>query len=113
MKVSERLLQRLREELALDIPEGAYLDRAPGATLGANRTGGEWVWTVYQADHAPLATDSRGLPLAIGSQWTMTELVKYDLAANQDLYGDVVIEPTDEEQRRTSRTVSTTARSAD
>ncbi|MCP9209608.1 hypothetical protein [Streptomyces cucumeris] len=43
--------------------------------------------------------DFNGRPLAIGSQWTMTELVKTPLVAHPDLYGDIHIEPTDEVQK--------------
>lgn len=100
-KVSERLLERIRQAFPdLDIPEGARLERVVGAARGANRTEGAWVWTVCRADGVPVCNDSQGHPLAIGSQWTMTELVGQPLAANPDLYGDIVIEPTDEVQRK-------------
>ena len=102
-RVSEKLLQRLRNELDLDIPEGARLERAPGATRGANRTEGPWVWTVTDADGTPMARDSEGRPMAIGSQWTMTELLRLPLVAHPDLFGDIVIEPTDEAQQAMRR----------
>jgi hypothetical protein len=104
MKPSERLLQRLRDELDLDIPEGARLERAPGASAGWNRTAlGAWVWTVCGADGVPLTQDSKGRPMAIGSQWTMTELVRLPLVAHPDLFGDIVIGPTDEVQQAMRR----------
>ena len=84
-RVSEKLLQRLRNELDLDIPEGA------------------WVWTVTDADGTPMARDSEGRPMAIGSQWTMTELLRLPLVAHPDLFGDIVIEPTDEAQQAMRR----------
>lgn len=100
-KISERLLERIREEFPdLDIPEGAWLGRAEGSYSGWNRSSlGSWVWTVYNADGVPVSRDSRGRPLGIGSQWTMTELVRVPLAANRNSDGDVYIEPTDEWQK--------------
>lgn len=100
-KVSERLLEKIREAFPhLDIPEDAWLGRSDGSYAGWNRSSlGAWVWTVYCADGVPLTRDSEGRPLAIGSQWTMTELVRVPLAANRDAGGDVHIEPTDEWQK--------------
>jgi hypothetical protein len=99
-KVSERLLEKIRQAFPdLDIPEGAWLGRAAGSYSGWNRSAlGAWVWTVYDADGVPVHENSKGLPLAIGSQWTMTELVRMPLAANRDAGGDVHIEPSDEIQ---------------
>jgi hypothetical protein len=43
--------------------------------------------------------------MAIGSQRTMTELVRLEtLVAHRDLYGDICIEPTDEVQRMQAKT---------
>lgn len=103
MKTSEKLLQRMRAELDLEIPEGARLERAAGSYHGDNRTQGAWVWTVVCEDGLPLAKDSRGLPLAIGSQWAMSVLVDKPLAAHPDLFGDVQIEMTDEAMAATLR----------
>lgn len=103
LKPSERLLRKIREAFPeLDIPEGAWLGRAAGAYHGWNRSSlGAWVWTVYCADGAPLVRDSADRPLAIGSQFTMTELLKVPLAANPcgSNLGDIHIEPADEAQR--------------
>lgn len=103
-KVSERLLEKIREAFPhLDIPEDAWLGRSGGSYAGWNRSSlGAWVWTVYCADGVPLTRDSEGRPLAIGSQWTMTELVKVPLAANASGSnpGDICIEPTDEAQEQ-------------
>jgi hypothetical protein len=96
VKTSEKLLQRLRSELELDIPEGARLERSAGSYRGDNRTQGAWVWHVVCEDGIPLRQDSEGRPLAIGSQWTMSELVNVPLAAHPDLYGDIVIDPASE-----------------
>jgi hypothetical protein len=99
-KVSERLLEKIRQAFPdLDIPEGAWLGRAAGSYFGWNRSSlGAWVWTVYDADGVPIHKDSNGLPLAIGSQRTMTELVRVRLAAYPEKGGDVHIEPSDEMQ---------------
>jgi hypothetical protein len=99
-KASERLLEKIRQAFPdLDIPEGAWLGRAEGSYSGWNRSAlGAWVWTIYDANGVPIAKDSKGLPLAIGSQWTMTELVRMPLAANRDAMGDIHIEPSDEMQ---------------
>jgi hypothetical protein len=104
MKPSERLLKMIRQQLPeLDIPEGARLERAAGSYAGWNRTSlGAWVWTAVDANGVPLHRNSEGQPLAIGSQWTMTELVRAgSLAANPSGAnpGDIHIEPTDEKQR--------------
>jgi hypothetical protein len=106
-KVSERLLEKIRKELPeLEIPEGARLERAAGAHYGWNRSSlGAWVWTVVGADGVPLHEDSEGRPMAIGSQRTMTELVRLEtLVAHRDLHGDICIEPTDEVQRMQAKT---------
>ncbi|MFE0472705.1 hypothetical protein ACFW2V_13920 [Streptomyces sp. NPDC058947] len=101
-KTSERLLEKIRKAFPhLDIPEGAWLGRSAGSYAGWNRSSlGAWVWTVYCADGVPLVFDSERRPLAIGSQWTMTELIRVPLAANPDRNGDVHIEPTDEAQEQ-------------
>ena len=101
MKISERLLAMLRELPELDMPEGARLERAAGSYHGWNRSSlGAWVWTVVQDDGMPVTHDSEGRPMAIGSQWTMTELVRVGIVANPGDYGDIHIEPSDEAQKR-------------
>lgn len=91
----------LREQLPEgEIPEGAYLERAAGAYRGDNRTQGAWVWHVVTSDGIPLCKDSKGRPLAIGSQFTMTELVRTGFVANSFDYGDICIDPPDEVQSR-------------
>lgn len=97
-KVSERLLAKLRALPGLDLPEGARLERAAGAYYGWNRSSlGAWVWTVVGPDGVPLSRAADGRPRAIGSQWTMTELVRGDLmACPPDEYGDIHIEPAEQ-----------------
>lgn len=101
-KVSERLMAKLRTELPeLEIPDGARLERAAGSYAGWNRSSlGAWVWTVVMADGAPLCRSSEGVPQAIGSQWTMTELLRLGVTASSpNGYGDIDIDPPDEMQR--------------
>lgn len=100
MKTSERLLAMLRQLPELDLPEGAHLARAAGAYSGDGRSGGAWVWTVM---------NSAGIPTNIGSQWTMTELVRLGIEVNRDSHGDIHIEPTTETQQRLARETRTAA----
>lgn len=99
-KISERLLKMLRE-LGLDLPEDARLERAAGSYAGWNRSSlGAWVWTAVRADGVPVHQDSKGRPMAIGSQWTMTELVRFGVEASRDSGGDIHIDPPVEAQHR-------------
>ena len=95
--VSNPQLEMLRE-LGLEIPDGARLKRAAGAYRGEARTQGAWVWTVTDASGTPLYRDSKGRPMAIGSQWTMTELVRLGIEAHRDTDGDISIDPPAEKQ---------------
>jgi hypothetical protein len=60
---SERLLNRLRE-LGVQLPEEARLE-STRASRSARRNGA-WSWHVV---------DGRGIPMEIGSLWSMTELL--------------------------------------
>lgn len=92
MKVSERLLARLRELPGLDIPEGAVLKSLRPS--GSQRNLGAWSWTVCTSDGLPVYKGSDGRALAVGSQWPMSELLKLGMEANgPDCNGDVTIEP--------------------
>lgn len=102
-KISETLFGRLCEIEGLYLPEGSRLARAPGATRGDNRTQGAWVWTLVHANGTPVSQNEDDLAYAVGSQWTMTELVKAPLAANPDGSGDVHIEPTNDYQEAMRR----------
>lgn len=89
-KKSERLLKMLLDA-GVDLPEGTYLERASGAWCGDNRTQGAWVWTAVGSDGIPLYRDSKGRPRMVGSQWTMTDLVRYGFETDLDNNGDLHI----------------------
>ncbi|MCM1964864.1 hypothetical protein [Streptomyces sp. G1] len=62
-RVSERLLDRLRTECGLDLPEGTRLIRMNAGE--ANRANGSWSW---------FTLGPNGEDLRTGSRHTMTEL---------------------------------------
>lgn len=104
VKTSERLLEKLRRELPeLEIPEGARLERAEGSYSGDDRAQGAWVWRVVCAGGAASWKDPRGRYVAIGSQWTMTELVRLGVEAHREPHGDIAIDPPAEMQRKAVR----------
>ncbi len=66
MKKSERLLDRLRKELSLEIPRKAYIKRTYAGCW--QKSAGAFLWIIY---------DDRGwLYPMIGSCQTVTELLK-------------------------------------
>lgn len=93
MRDSERLLKKLREETDLDIPEGATLVRLYASRASVNI--GAWSWTAADANGIPLHRDSRGRPMAIGSQYTMSELLRQGIQVNSARNGDLCIDVPD------------------
>lgn len=91
-KVSERLLKRLREA-GLDIPQDARLVRVAAYSSPAQRSNGCWSWTVADTYGRPLTKDSAGHPMAIGSQYPMTMLLRTGFEVSRDTYGDICIDP--------------------
>lgn len=68
MTPSERLLDRLRNELGLKIPKTAYIRRTYASA--GQRAGGAWSWILD--DYDPLSPYA----LRLGSQWPVTELLR-------------------------------------
>lgn len=64
MKISERLVERLRSDLGLDLPEGTRAVRTRRSRWQAEA--GTWCWT--------LMSDFQALPF--GSEDTMTDCVR-------------------------------------
>lgn len=91
--VSERLLARLRAA-GVELPEGARLVRVhPSESM---RNVGAWSWTAADADGIPLCRDAQGRPMAVGSQYSMGELLRLGFEVNRpgfDGYGDITIDP--------------------
>lgn len=102
MKKSERLLRMLLD-LGVELPEGTRLERAAGSWYGDNRTQGAWIWTAVDIRGVPVLTDPGGHRGMVGSQWTMTQLVRTGIQVSTDSSGDLQIDPVDEAQERISR----------
>lgn len=64
----DRLIQRLRTENGLEVPEGTHVRRTYAGR--AQREAGAWVWRL----HLP---DGRWVQPMVGSQWPVTDLLKF------------------------------------
>lgn len=85
MTPSERLLDRLRDELDLDIPATAYIRRTYAGA--GQRWGGAWSWILDDERPSPYA-------LRLGSQWPVTELLRArKLEAYENPAGNIEILP--------------------
>ena len=83
-KKSERLLDRLRDELGLDIPTDATIERTYAGHW--QKLAGAFVWTVVKEPAYPV----------IGSGYTVTKLLKRKLLHVTNYWGDLEVWPTGE-----------------
>jgi len=83
---SERLLDRLRVELDLDISKTAFIERTYAGFY--QRSAGAWVWVLNDDDRTSRYAGR------LGSQWPVTVLLRAEyLGVHQGEYGDIDIFP--------------------
>jgi len=86
MKPSERLLDRLRDELDLDIPGTAFIERTYAGFY--QRSAGAWVWVLNDGDRTDQYVGR------LGSQFPVTELLRAErLGVLETEFGDIDIYP--------------------
>lgn len=94
MKISERLMVRLRDDLELAIPEGAVLLRTHASR--ADVSNGAWSWYVSH-ENSDRVIDRM---IAVGSQWPMsTVLESHDISCYNDGHGNIHVVPGKLERR--------------
>jgi hypothetical protein len=90
VKVSERLLERLRKENL--VPAGQDVEMLRTHASGSMRTNGAWSWYAIWGQKGPRES--------VGSQWPMASCLtapRWELYTNQ--FGEVNIDPRDENGR--------------
>ena len=87
MKISEKLLKRLKEELNLDIQRNAYIKRTYAGYW--QKSQGAFLWYVYNSD---------GIVSNIGSCYRISDLLKSDKLEISTSWEDIEIFPKEKEK---------------